>query len=88
MTNHWSSGFPLRNLPQEPWASEPRRPADDRCMEVAAIAAFATQLPRASLGQQVAMAVAKSAMDAQRSEGQAILKLLDPNAGQLFNASA
>ena len=57
-------------------------------MDVASIAAFATQLSQASLGQQVAMAVARSAMDAQRAEGQAILKLLDPNAGQLFNASA
>lgn len=57
-------------------------------MDVAAIAAFAMQLSQASLGQQVAMAVAKSAIDAQRAEGQAILKLLDPNAGQLLNTSA
>ncbi len=57
-------------------------------MDVASIAAFATQLAQASLGQQVAIAVARSAMDAQRAEGQAVLKLLDPHAGQLFNASA
>ena len=57
-------------------------------MEASGIAALATALSQVSLLSQVATAVAAKSLDAQRVEGQGILKLLDVNVGQNVNASA
>ena len=57
-------------------------------MEASGIVALASALSQVSLLTQVATAVASKSLDAQRTEGQAILKLLDVNIGQNVNASA
>ena len=57
-------------------------------MQASGIAALATALSQVSLLSQVATAVAAKSLDAQRAQGQGILKLLDVNIGQNVNASA
>lgn len=57
-------------------------------MELSSVVSLASQQTQATLGAEIAVAIAKTALDAQKAEGQAILQLLDPNAGKNINASA
>ena len=57
-------------------------------MDASAIAALSTDLPMLRARTDVSMAVAKTALDAQRSTGAGLVQLLDPNAGTRLNRSA
>jgi len=57
-------------------------------MDASAIAALSTDLAMARTQTDVSTAVAKKALDAQRSVGAALVQLLDPNAGTRLNRSA
>ena len=80
--------LPLYYVPGSPGLLRWSIPADSHGMQASGIAALATALSQVSLLSQVATAVAAKSLDAQRAQGQGILKLLDVNIGQNVNASA
>lgn len=57
-------------------------------MDASAIAALSTDLAMLRTQTDVSTAVAKKALDVQRSTGAALVQLLDPYAGTQLNRSA
>ncbi len=57
-------------------------------MELSQITTLAMRQAQASVGAEIAVAVVKNALDAKKAEGEAIIQLLDPNAGKNFDRTA